>query len=185
MVSAFNFQVSSLRSRFPISALVFCQPRQSLSAKSFVASFRPLSQTFASFRNFTRPSTRHRSALKNRVYTRACYERNPNQQQPGRRRLPGSCLSGASASPRLSAHLHGSNADCLKSRDHMNDTQTQQRFVHLRAEGWSFARIAAEINVSKPTLINSSRKFRRRHSTLETLFTPIRSRIGKLTVNKR
>jgi hypothetical protein len=67
----------------------------------------------------------------------------------------------------------------------MNDTQTQQRFVHLRAEGWSFARIAAEINVSKPTLINSSRKFRRRHSTLETLFTPIRSRIGKLTVNKR
>ena len=42
----------------------------------------------------------------------------------------------------------------------MNDIQTQQRFVALRADGWSFARIAAEINVSKPTLINWSRKFR-------------------------
>jgi len=92
------------------------------------------------------------------------------------------------ASRRLSAHLHGSNADCLKSSGHMNDTQTQQRFVHLRAEGWSFARIAAEINGSKPTLINWSRKFATldsRHSALEALFTPIRSRIGKLTVNKR
>jgi hypothetical protein len=36
---------------------------------------------------------------------------------------------------------------------------TQQRFVSLRAEGWSFARIADEIKVSKPTLINWSRKF--------------------------
>ena len=42
----------------------------------------------------------------------------------------------------------------------MNDIETQQRFVALRADGWSFARIAAEINVSKPTLINWSRKFR-------------------------
>src|SRR5436190_357051 len=41
----------------------------------------------------------------------------------------------------------------------MNDIETQQRFVSLRAEGWSFARIAEEIKVSKPTLINWSRKF--------------------------
>jgi hypothetical protein len=41
----------------------------------------------------------------------------------------------------------------------MNDLETQQRFVMLRAEGWSFARIADELQVSKPTLINWSRKF--------------------------
>jgi hypothetical protein len=41
----------------------------------------------------------------------------------------------------------------------MNDIETQQRFVCLRAEGWSFARIARELNISKPTLINWSRKF--------------------------
>ena len=41
----------------------------------------------------------------------------------------------------------------------MNDTETQQRFISLRAEGWSFARIADELTVSKPTLIKWSRKF--------------------------
>ena len=41
----------------------------------------------------------------------------------------------------------------------MNDIETQQRFVFLRAEGWSFARIAQELKVSKPTLINWSRQF--------------------------
>lgn len=40
----------------------------------------------------------------------------------------------------------------------MSDLETQQRFVSLRAEGWSFARIAAELKVSKPTLIDWSRK---------------------------
>jgi hypothetical protein len=41
----------------------------------------------------------------------------------------------------------------------MNDTETQQRFILLRAQGWSFARIAGDLQVSKPTLINWSRKF--------------------------
>ena len=41
----------------------------------------------------------------------------------------------------------------------MNDLEKQQRFVFLRAEGWSFARIAQEIQISKPTLIKWSRKF--------------------------
>src|SRR4051812_47486328 len=41
----------------------------------------------------------------------------------------------------------------------MNDVEKQQRFVFLRAEGWSFARIAADLNISKTTLINWSRKF--------------------------
>ena len=41
----------------------------------------------------------------------------------------------------------------------MHDVQVQQRFVQLRSQGWSFARIATELNVSKPILINWSRKF--------------------------
>ena len=41
----------------------------------------------------------------------------------------------------------------------MHDLQIQQRFVHLRSQGWSFARIAEDIKVSRPTLINWSRKF--------------------------
>ena len=41
----------------------------------------------------------------------------------------------------------------------MTDIETQQRFVFLRSQGWSFARIAEELKVSKPTLINWSRKF--------------------------
>jgi hypothetical protein len=35
---------------------------------------------------------------------------------------------------------------------------TVQRFIELRAQGWNFARIAAELQVSKPTLIDWSRK---------------------------
>jgi hypothetical protein len=41
----------------------------------------------------------------------------------------------------------------------MKDQETMQRFIELRSHGWSFARIAAELNVSKPTLIAWSRKF--------------------------
>jgi transposase len=41
----------------------------------------------------------------------------------------------------------------------MNDAETQQRFVLLRAEGRSYTRIAEELNVSKPTLIKWSRKY--------------------------
>jgi transposase len=56
----------------------------------------------------------------------------------------------------------------------MNDIETQQRFVALRAEGWSFTRIATELKVSKPTLITWSRKFQfdihnQRAITIETL----------------
>ena len=47
----------------------------------------------------------------------------------------------------------------------MNDLEKQQRFVFLRAEGWSFARIVEELNVSKPTLINWSRKLVKKRST--------------------
>src|SRR5690349_6557733 len=40
----------------------------------------------------------------------------------------------------------------------MHDDKTVQRFIDLRVQGWPFARIAAELNVSKPTLIAWSRK---------------------------
>src|SRR5512146_270209 len=55
-----------------------------------------------------------------------------------------------------------SNPSCYARRQKckcMNDVETQQRFVFLRAEGWSFARIAEDLQVSKPTLIKWSRKF--------------------------
>jgi transcriptional regulator with XRE-family HTH domain len=39
----------------------------------------------------------------------------------------------------------------------MKDTKTKERFVELRAEGWSYERIAQELQVSKPTLIDWSK----------------------------
>jgi len=40
----------------------------------------------------------------------------------------------------------------------MKDSEVVDKFIELRVQGWSFARIAAELNVSKPTLIDWSRK---------------------------
>ena len=41
----------------------------------------------------------------------------------------------------------------------MRDQETQQKFIELRTRGRSFARIAEELQVSKRTLIEWSRKF--------------------------
>ncbi len=41
----------------------------------------------------------------------------------------------------------------------MKDQETQQKFVELRTQGRSFARIAEELQVSRRTLIEWSRKF--------------------------
>ena len=40
----------------------------------------------------------------------------------------------------------------------MTDQETIARFIFLRSQGWSFNRIAVEINISKPTLIKWSRQ---------------------------
>ena len=40
----------------------------------------------------------------------------------------------------------------------MKDQSVQEKFVELRARGWSFDRIAKELKVSKQTLINWSRE---------------------------
>jgi hypothetical protein len=41
----------------------------------------------------------------------------------------------------------------------MKDVAVKERFVELRARGWSFNRIAKELKVSKQSLINWSREF--------------------------
>ena len=40
----------------------------------------------------------------------------------------------------------------------MHDENTVQRFIELRAQGWSYLRLMAELKVTKPTLIAWSRK---------------------------
>jgi len=46
----------------------------------------------------------------------------------------------------------------LAGKDRMHDEQTVQRFVELRASGWTYARSMTELHVTKPTLIAWSRK---------------------------
>jgi len=41
----------------------------------------------------------------------------------------------------------------------MKDNKTKERFIELRAEGWSFNRIAKKLGVSKQTLLSWSREF--------------------------
>ncbi len=41
----------------------------------------------------------------------------------------------------------------------MKDDKTKERFIELRAEGWSFEHIAKELQTSKQTLINWSKEF--------------------------
>ena len=40
----------------------------------------------------------------------------------------------------------------------MKDQETVQRFIELRAQGWTYERLMTELNVTKPTLIAWSRK---------------------------
>ena len=40
----------------------------------------------------------------------------------------------------------------------MNDQETIARFIFTRSQGWSFNKIAVELNVSKPTLIKWGRQ---------------------------
>jgi transcriptional regulator with XRE-family HTH domain len=42
----------------------------------------------------------------------------------------------------------------------MKDQESVQKFIELRAQGWSFVRIASELGVAKSTLTEWSRKFR-------------------------
>ena len=51
----------------------------------------------------------------------------------------------------------------------MKDQRTRERFVELRAQGLSFARIAEELKVSKQTLINWSKQFQTEISNLKSI----------------
>jgi len=51
----------------------------------------------------------------------------------------------------------------------MHDLETQKQFVLLRSQGKSYDRIAAELKVSRQTLINWSRKFRFEIQNLQTI----------------
>jgi hypothetical protein len=42
----------------------------------------------------------------------------------------------------------------------MTDQEAIKRFIFMRSQGWSFNRLALELQVSKPTLIKWSREYR-------------------------
>lgn len=50
----------------------------------------------------------------------------------------------------------------------MKDNATRMRFIELRGAGLSFARIAAEIGVSKPTLVEWNRRYSAEITTLQS-----------------
>lgn len=49
----------------------------------------------------------------------------------------------------------------------MKDAKTKERFIELRAQDWSFDRIASKIDVSKPTLIKWHNEFEREIANLK------------------
>ena len=53
----------------------------------------------------------------------------------------------------------------------MNDQETMARFILMRSQGWSFNRIAVELNVSKPTLIKWGRQYQFEIANLRTTET--------------
>ena len=51
----------------------------------------------------------------------------------------------------------------------MKDLDTQERYVELRAQGWSHARIATELNVHRNTLVAWSHKWQFRIQNLRAI----------------
>ena len=51
----------------------------------------------------------------------------------------------------------------------MKDQETVQKFIELRAQGWTYARLVTELNVSKPTLIAWSRKYQYQIQNLKAI----------------
>jgi len=50
-----------------------------------------------------------------------------------------------------------------------HDLDTKNHFIVLRSKGWSFSRIAAELHVSKQSLINWNREYRCEISNLKNM----------------
>src|SRR5215470_12944980 len=55
---------------------------------------------------------------------------------------------------------------CSKKLITMHSTETINQFLNLRVQGWSFARIAEQLQVSKPTLLAWNRKY---HSRIDSM----------------
>jgi uncharacterized protein YjcR len=53
----------------------------------------------------------------------------------------------------------------------MTDQETINRFILMRSQGWSYNRIAEQLNVSKPTLIKWSREHEFEINNLRTMET--------------
>lgn len=51
----------------------------------------------------------------------------------------------------------------------MHTSKTHHRFIELRAQDWSLSRIAAELQVSKPTLIAWKTRFRQEIADLKSV----------------
>ena len=51
----------------------------------------------------------------------------------------------------------------------MKDNETKDRFIELRSQGLPFAKIAAELNVSKTALINWERDFKEEIDNLRAI----------------
>jgi hypothetical protein len=51
-----------------------------------------------------------------------------------------------------------------------HDLRKRERFIELRAKGWSYNRIAKEIRVSKPTLLKWNEEFKHRIADMRTIF---------------
>ena len=51
----------------------------------------------------------------------------------------------------------------------MKDMKTKDRFIELRAKGWSYTRISAELKTSKQTLINWSKEYSLQISNLRAV----------------
>src|SRR5204862_391804 len=67
---------------------------------------------------------------------------------------------GGRARVRFRSEATGARAMEQHGNENMHTPETQQKFIERRAQGWSYARIAAELSVAKSTLIEWSRKFR-------------------------
>src|SRR5580765_8773038 len=73
----------------------------------------------------------------------------------------------------------------------MKDQETMQKFIELRSQGWTYARLMAELSLSKPTLVNWSRKFQFQIQNLGAIelealankwLTPVTDRVNGLGV---
>jgi hypothetical protein len=51
----------------------------------------------------------------------------------------------------------------------MHSTETINQFLNLRSQGWSFARIADRLHISKPTLLDWNRKHQRKLDSMKAI----------------